>query len=242
MAADQNNFTHQVDQAFREVMSRFNASPAIQVLNSDEFRVEHYCSALREFYHYVKENPQLQTLQAVYFRGSDRELVKAFCGHARSETGHEHMALDDYSTLGGDRHAVIRENPLPDTIALTGFAFFQIQYRNPVGHLGYSYFLEHMPTEYGPVYAAALSRANVSESAMTFLKEHISVDVGHNRLMDEYMRRLIRSQADVDAVIYTMRVTGHLYANMLWSAIRRADDKTLQYGRNQIETDRLTAK
>jgi hypothetical protein len=34
------------------------------------------------------------------------------------------------------------------------------------------------------------------------------VDVAHNKLMDEYIQRLVRTEADLDAVCYAIEVTG----------------------------------
>ncbi len=231
------NFSAQVNAAFVDVMHTFNNSPAIAFLRSDAFKADHYRSALREFFHYTRENPQLQTLATVYFRGTDRQLIKMFVGHARSEIGHDHMALDDLKVLGGDASEIPTENPLPATTALTAFGFFQIQHRNAIGYLGYIYFLEYMPTQHGATYAEALLKANVPKESLSFLQEHIAVDVGHNQMMERYLAHLLHSQEDVDAVIYAMRVTGELYANMLWSAIQRVENP-VTFGRAWHESAR----
>jgi hypothetical protein len=230
-------FAEQFKATFDQVMQDFNASPAIEFLRSNSFKKEHYMSALREFYHYTKENPQMQTLATVYFRGSDRQMAKAFIGHARSEVGHDRMALDDLRALGGEVADIAGENPLPATSALTAFGFFQIQHRNPIGYLGYIYFLEYMPTAHGATYAQALMNANVPKEALSFLQEHIAVDVGHNKLMDRYLDHLVHDQQDADAACYAMRVAGELYANMLWSAIRRVGS-SVSYGTAWHETTR----
>jgi len=217
------NATEAIKVAFDEAMVLFNQSPAIEFLKAGKLTIAHYKSVLREIYHYTKEDPQLQGLAAVYFRGSDRHSVKLFLRHAIAEVGHDLMALEDLKVLGEPIENVHRENPLPATIALTSFPFYWVTYQNSIGYLGYLYFLEHMPTQHGALYAKTLSAAGVPEGAMGFLKEHMQVDVGHNKLMVQYVEQLIHNRRDVDSVIYSMRVTGELYANMLWSAIQRAD-------------------
>jgi pyrroloquinoline quinone (PQQ) biosynthesis protein C len=142
---------------------------------------------------------------------------------AISEIGHDRMALADLAALGEDVSEVPLTNPLPTTIALTAFPFYQVQYANPIGYLGYLYFLEHMPTAAGRSYAEGLLRAGVPESALSFLHEHTTVDVAHNKLMDEYIQRLVRTEADLDAVCYAIEVTGELYALMLQGAIEDAE-------------------
>lgn len=233
-----NPLVQPIHAAFMEVMDLFNRTPAITHLKSGELTLAQYKSVLREIYHYTKENPQLQALAAVHFRGRDRQLVKPFLRHAISEVGHDLAALEDLRALGEIPQEVLSENPLPATLALTSFAFFQIDYRNPVGYLGYLYFLEHMPTQHGATYADALMKAQVPESAMGFLREHMTVDVGHNKLMEQYLEQLLHGPADADAVIYAMQVTAELYAQMLWAAILRAE-KAMSYGTSWSEAVRL---
>jgi pyrroloquinoline quinone (PQQ) biosynthesis protein C len=228
------DFSAAIAASFRDAMASFDSSPAIMFLKSDKFQVRHYASVLREIYHYTKEDPQLQALAAVYLRGSDRRLVKLFLKHATSEVGHDFLALQDLKALGHEPADVQVENPLPATNALTAYPFYVISYRNPIGYLGYLYFLEHMPTEHGATYAAALRRANVPQQALGFLSEHMQVDVAHNKLMLQYVRQLVHSREDCDAVCYALTVTAELYSNMLWAAIQRTDNPR-SYGISWVE-------
>ncbi len=221
-------------------MAEFNESPAIRFLLSGDFRVSHYKSVLRQFYHYTKENPQMQALASVYFRGADRRMVKPFMRHAISEIGHDHYALNDLAALGEEISEIPLQNPLPTTIALTAFPFYQIQYQNPIGYLGYLYFLEHMPTLHGTTYAAALVAAGVPDAALGFLKEHMSVDMVHTRLMDGYLDALVHDEADVAAVVYALQVGCTLYAQMLWGAMQQAD-AVAPYGNSVVEMRRQRA-
>jgi pyrroloquinoline quinone (PQQ) biosynthesis protein C len=209
--------------AFRGIHAEFEASPAMARLRSGGMSVAHYRSYLRQTYHYTRDNPQIQALAAVYFRGDDRASVRAFLKHATSEIDHDAMALADLAELGEDVAEVRRENPLPETVALNAFVFYQINNRNPIGYLGYLFFLEFLPTASGAAYMAMLEQAGVPRSAMSFLLEHATVDVHHNRLMERYAATLIRSEADLDAVIYAMRATGRLYAAMMIAAIEQAE-------------------
>lgn len=223
---------------FLPVLDRFHHSRAITMLGNGTFGLNHYKSVLREIYHYAKEDPQIQTLAAVHFRGRDRGTVKMFMKHALSEIGHDLMALDDLKALGDDAAAVAISCPLPSTIAFTAFPFYQINYMNPIGYLGYLYFLEFMPTSTGGNIKQALDRAGVPRNAMTFLDEHMTADVAHNKLMEEYLRRLVRTESDLRSVVYAMQVTGSLYADMLWGAIQSADS-FVDYGLNVEEEVRI---
>lgn len=192
---------------------------------------------LREIHHYAKEDPQIQVLAAVYFRGDDRAMVKMFFKHATAEVGHDLLALQDLKSLGEDVSLVSSTNPLPSTLALTAFPFYQITYRNPIGFLGYLYFLEFMPTHFGGAIRESLTAAGIPATAMTFLQEHITVDISHNRLMEEYLTRLVRNDTDLSATIYAMRVTAELYSHMLWGAIESVCDNR-SYGRSAEENAR----
>jgi heme oxygenase-like protein len=222
---------------FRGALAKFATSPVMGMLAEGKIQLPHYKAVLREIYHYSKEDPQIQALASVYFRGEDRATVKMFLKHATSEIGHDLMALEDLKTLGEDVSAVPRSLPLPSTIALTAFPFYQIQYHNPIGYLGYLYFLEYMPTQAGAGYMAALKAAGVPASAMSFLHEHTTVDVAHNNLMQEYLKRLVRTESDLTAVGYAIRVTGYLYGEMLAGAVRSVDQNVESYP-NYVELDR----
>jgi pyrroloquinoline quinone (PQQ) biosynthesis protein C len=230
-----------IDQEFRKVLATFGASRVMTMLAQGKVTIAHYKAALQEIYHYSKEDPQIQALAAVYFRGDDRASVKMFLKHATSEIGHDLMALADLRMLGEDVSQVPFTNPLPSTIALTAFPFYQIQYHNPIGYLGYLYFLEYMPTQAGAGYFAALKAAGVPEKAMTFLHEHMTVDVAHNNLMQEYLRRLVRTDADLSAVIYATKVTGYLYGEMLWGAMSSVEHQ-FQAGLNISEFSRRSER
>jgi pyrroloquinoline quinone (PQQ) biosynthesis protein C len=189
---------------------------------SNTFHAAHYRSILREIYFYTRENPQIQALAAVYFRGNNRRMVKPFFRHAITEIGHDRLALDDLAALGEDVGDIPNQQPLPSTISLVAYPFYQIQQLNPIGYLGYLFFLEFTPTESGSKYMAYLKRIGVPEGAQTFLREHTKVDVQHNKWMEEYAETLIQTQSDLESVLYSMQVTGFLYGAMLDGAMREA--------------------
>jgi Iron-containing redox enzyme len=231
------SYQTEIQDAFLKAMQDFSNSRALRLLSAGNVTIEHYRSLLKEIFHYAREDPQLQAQATVYFRGSDRDCVKMFFKHATSEIGHDAMALEDLRILGADVSGIPTSNPLPATTALTAYPFYQIQYRKAVGYLGYLYFLEHMPTKQGSTYAQVLSSIGVPREAMTFLLEHMSVDMAHNKLMDVYLERLVKTRADADEIIYAMRVTGQLYAEMISAAFSRADDP-VDFGVNHCEAAR----
>jgi pyrroloquinoline quinone (PQQ) biosynthesis protein C len=224
--------------AFVSASRQFQRCSVIVKLQAGTLSIEDYKSILREVYFYTREDPQLQAAAAIAFRGRSRGLVKTFFGHAMSEIGHDQLALNDLKFLGEPTDSISKEYPLPATTAMTAFAFYTIQHRNPIGYLGYLYFLEFMPTSQGMQFATALERMGVPGQAMSFLKEHTTADIGHNRMMEQYIQRLVVDEFDASAVIYAMHATAFYYAQMLDAAIERCATAVM-FGADPLETDRL---
>ena len=214
----------QIQEEFQKTLRNFMQSRTITSLMEGRFTVEHYKSILRQIFHHTRENPQLQSLSTVYFRGHQREVIQRFYRHASSEIGHDQLALNDYKALGGDTAFVPYENPLPATLALLGYGFYEVYNRNPLGYLGYLFFLEFTPTTAGNGVMEALRTAGIPDRAMTFLKDHTLIDVAHNRLMEGYVTDLVRCEWQADTVAAAIRATGKLYANMLDEAVAYSDD------------------
>ncbi|MFK8017996.1 MAG: iron-containing redox enzyme family protein [Gammaproteobacteria bacterium] len=223
---------------FDDSLARFEKGRAISTLLAGQATAEQYCAILRQIYFQARENPQIQAFATAYFRGDQRNSVRRFLQHATAEIGHDQLALNDLKALGQDVSALPTMNPASATIALTSFAYFQATHLNPVGYLGYLFFLEFMPTSAGEQYCAELGKSGVPQEAMSFLLEHAHVDVAHNRLMEKYITTLVQTQADIDSVKYAIRVTGDLYGRMLEQAMF-ADETVAYWGAASEEQAQL---
>lgn len=233
------NANEQLAAAFEDVIDNFNNSPGMQRFRDGKITQAHYAALLREVYFYTRENPQLQAGATLYFQGGQREMVKDFLRHATSEIGHDQLALNDMAAMGFDNSGITEGRPLPATIALTAFAFYQIVGRNPVGYLGYLYFLEFMPVRSGASYISGLTKLQVPLEATSFLQDHSVIDVGHSQAMTQYADNLLTTQRDIDDVIYAMRVTGELYSTMVKRTFESIDAQGIEgasYGIDQAET------
>ena len=212
----------QVEEAFAAAIDRFDRSPPVmRILQGEVTKIE-YAEFLRQVFHHSRENPQIQALATVFFRGSQRELVKPFFKHATSEIGHDQLALDDIEALGVSVDGIREENPLPATTALIAFPFFQIYNLNAIGYLGYLFFLEHMPTRSGKSYLKGLTAAGIPREATTFIFDHSTIDQGHNKLMSMYLDHLVETDRDVRCVCYGLQVCAELYASMVQRAFEFA--------------------
>jgi Iron-containing redox enzyme len=220
---------HELTIAFRAVQGSFLQSAGLRRLQEGNISLAHYAAYLTQVFHHTRENPQIQALATVYFRGHQRAAIKRFFRHASSEIGHDQLALDDLRELGATVDALPFQNPLPETTALISFPFYQIHNLNPVGYLGYLYFLEFLPTGSGGALMDALAGAGVPRTAMRFLHDHATIDVAHNRMMETYAETLITTERELRSVIYAMHVTGTLYASMIGAALASAD-RPVDYG------------
>ena len=232
------NAAMRIRESFENAVGLFERSPGAMQLLRNQWCVADYESFLREAFHYTKENPQIQALASVHLKGEDREQVRSFLKHATSEIGHDQLALDDLQRMGADVSRIRFTRPLPATRALNSFVSYQINYDNPIGYLGYLYFLEYLPTQRGQFYGQKLSEIGIPQEAMTFLAEHVSVDVAHNKLMERYLDALVRNESDLSAVLYTLRGTAELYGTMVSAAVERARCADIDFGDDPEEIAR----
>ncbi len=210
-----------IKQEWQKYFQVVSKTPGFQRLSSGAISADHYKSILRQIYFHTRENPQIQAVATAYFRGHQREMIKLFYQHAISEIGHDKLAMNDFECLGGK----IEDFPaaLPATQALISYPFYVIQYQNPLGYLGYLFHLEFMPTQNGRKYMDTLASIGIPEEAMTFIEEHSTVDIAHNKLMERYIQHLVVTEEDLETVIEAAKVTAKLYANFLQEAVEAAD-------------------
>jgi pyrroloquinoline quinone (PQQ) biosynthesis protein C len=206
-----------------DIMSSLPLTEWQRRLESGQIRLEHYKGFLQETYHQAGTNPQIQAFTTMHFKGNPRDLVKMFYKHAISETGHDLFALEDLANLGVSKEVVINSKPLPITKALSANVLQDIQFKNPICYLGYLFHLEFLPTQNGPKYLQLLSSMGVPENAVTFLKEHAEVDIGHNKLMEIYVRDLITDDKIFEQVVDTMYNTAYLHKRMLEDAFENGE-------------------
>ncbi|MFT7667586.1 MAG: hypothetical protein ACI8X5_000265 [Planctomycetota bacterium] len=217
---------------FKLAFDAFLARPAVARFVTGNASLAEYGSYMRQVFHQTRENPQAQAHATAYFRGSQRKCIKAFLKHAVSELSHDMLALNDLKNLEIPMSNLVdqipSEQPLPETSALIAFAYYQMQYLDPVGYLGCVYFLEFMPTSIGADAQGALDKMGVPAGARSFIADHVAIDVAHNKLMESYLRELVPTEKELAVVAAAMRVTGRLYANMIEAAFEAAAQEGLE--------------
>jgi len=210
-------------QSWNETQAQLANTSALRLAREGRLTRVQYAAVLRQIFHQARENPQIQALATVRFRGHQRAMVSTFYRHAISEVGHDQLALDDIAALGFSTEGIAEERPLASTFALTGTIFHQIEHHDVIGYLGYLFHLEYTPTQVGPAFMEMLAMSGIPREAMGFIDEHAKVDIAHCKLMERYLRELVTTQDELDAVLYMQRATAQLYARMLDEAVASAD-------------------
>lgn len=212
-------------EAWQTEMAEVNNRTWMKRLGSGDFSVAHYKGFLLETYHHTRLNPQIQAYTTMFFKDNPREVIDMFYRHARSEIGHDLAAMNDLVALGEDRGELERTEALPSTVALNAFALFQIQFVDPAAYLGYLFHLEFLPTQQGARHMDELNRLGVPKEAMSFLHEHATVDIGHNKFMENYIRHLIKDEETLGKVILAARYTAQLHYKMLEDAFENGEKR-----------------
>lgn len=215
---------------FEKFMEANINSKGVQRMASGDFTKDHYIGMMQQIYLQVRENPSLQALSTSKFRGSQRDIIKMYLKHAVSEVGHDDLVLDDLKALGVDVSQMRYQKPLPSVAACIAFPYWAIHQLNPMTYLGFIFHLEAMPTNSGNKYMEMLKAKGIPESAMTFIQEHATVDIAHNKLMAEYLEVAIQNEEDLEAVIYGAKVGAELYFKMVDETFEWVDNQKPSWG------------
>lgn len=148
---------------------------------------DRFIDYLIQMYHYVKFSCPLMELVRDKLNDkyeSVREYLKI---HIQEEKGHDNWLLDDLERLGYSPNQVKNSLPNRETIALIGSQFYIINQLNPVGYLGYIYYLESNPPTLESLQKLS-ENLNIPQKALFTLREHAKADPEHimslNRLLD----------------------------------------------------------
>jgi pyrroloquinoline quinone (PQQ) biosynthesis protein C len=213
-----------IEREWMRCFERMKLGNFFRMLASAQLERKHYLGFLRETYHNAACNPRNMALFMAHLRSGRPDLEAKFLKHTAMEIGHDELALNDLRVLGGDAESVRNGRPLATTEALAAFIVFQIQHRNPMAYLGYLYHLEAMPVQSGREVMDFLSAMGVPMEATTFLREHAEADPVHVKWNREYLEGFIKTEADLEAVLYGLRGTCELHGLMFQGILDHAAD------------------
>lgn len=224
-----------IKREWRKAFDQMNQTEGFTRLRERKITKDHYVAILKQLYLQVRENGSLQAMCTNRFKGSQRKLTKMFMKHALSEVGHDELILNDLAHLGVDITGIEAERPLPSISSLVTFPYYLINHENPIAYLGFVFHLEFMPTSKGWNYIEALKAAGIPDEATSFIAEHATVDEAHNKLMERYIDELVKTDEDLNDVIYAARMAAHYYGSAVTEVIQAVDRAELDWGQNPKE-------
>jgi pyrroloquinoline quinone (PQQ) biosynthesis protein C len=214
------DYQNRIFTAWTGLLTKLLSSPMASQLNSPDLSEDQYRSYLLETFFHTRENPFSQVLCASNFPRDKHDLFRKFIMHALGEVKHDLLAADDYEQIGGDP-SLFKKQPLPATQKLIDFTFEIARQSCPINYIAYLYHVEHLPTQNGQTYVDRLEKNGVPKSAMTFLEEHVHVDVVHNKMMAEYINELVKTESDFNKFVKAFEPAAAHHFGMIQSALMR---------------------
>ena len=159
-----------------------------------------YAIYLTETYHYTRHNSRNQALVATRSDDMDIRYIKFCLRHAEEEAGHEMMALHDLKNLGYGVTLETLPKPLVSTQTLISYLYYTAQNGLPLARLGYSYWAEQSYGYIQPILDMISSGLGVPDKAMTFFREHSSIDEEHAKTVMETISRFAKTKEDWEAI------------------------------------------
>lgn len=166
-----------------------------------------YAKWMNQHYHLVKNSTRYLAFAASLVELENGEEFKWWAKHLRDETDHDRVLLNDMHSLGYEP----KDEPLPETRALIGSQYYDIQKNGPDALLGYALLLEGLSCKRCNETAERVERAHGSCSR--FLRLHGEVDQEH---FPEGLKRLEQFSHDRKFVILNnLHMAGQLYIYIL---------------------------
>ena len=164
------------------------------------------------------------------------EFARALNGHASAEAGHQMMMVEDARGLArhwNDSHAskldpdaLLASPPGPGTTKYIGLHEAIISGPKPFAQFALQYEIEMLPLRHGPQLIEQCNRLLSPEAnrCLSFLTEHIVVDVGHSKFNARQMEKLIAERAeDVPLLIESGTSVLAAYAEFLCDCMSAAE-------------------
>src|ERR1700677_3974306 len=131
------------------------------------------------------------------------EVAEALTRHARAEAGHHLMMIDDLRSLAG--HWNLRHTPpvdaeellrLPPSYGASSYCLVHeenIAGNTPYAQIAIEYEIEQLPLRYGGLFVARCLEIFGPEmlSSLSFVTEHIDLDIGHTHFNAQQLSKLI---------------------------------------------------
>lgn len=152
-----------------------------------------YAMWCAQTYYFVSNSTRLLAAGAARLPVSRDVQHIRFINHCQEEKHHEVLIQRDLEALGFS----VEDIPeLPMTAQLYQSQFYLIEHHDPVALFGNIFYMEGMSLSSGPgVYER--TRKAFGDKATTFLKVHVSNDIGHMEKAKAVLRTLTEPQLDL---------------------------------------------
>jgi hypothetical protein len=132
------------------------------------------------------------------------ELAKALLGHSKAEAGHDQMMVRDTHALVAhwnttrspalDAEALLRRPPTPGGRNYQQLHEETIAGPAPFAQIAIEYEIEMLPVQFGPLLLEQCRRVLGPDilKSLSFLDEHIALDVGHTRFNALHLEKLLQ--------------------------------------------------
>ncbi len=216
------SYGDRLESELRSVVETFDARPPVKRLLAGDITLDHFRSFLQQNFHLLRERHTALALAASRLQAGP-EVTERFLKRAVQEIRHELLALEDIQALGGDPKAVRQQPPLPETMGVVAYVYHQLTQLEPVGFLGCMALHDYTPIAAQERYHDALKQIGLPDEASNVFKDVKMLGPTYTALIETYAEELVRSEADVDAVVSGMRNYAALFANMLGAAFDEVD-------------------
>lgn len=231
------------NQSLAAVRERFDTNPALNALrsNSDprilELFLLHFCAIGAQM-----TQPVENWIRRAALRSAElgfEQLAKALSQHAQAESGHHLMMIADVHSLAN--HWNSRHSPPVDADELLrqppskgAQSYCEVHERNIAGNTPYAqiaieYEIEQLPLRYGSLFLSRCLEVFGPEilPSLSFVSEHIDLDVGHTYFNERELAKLIDSTPEsLPALVAAGTAALDAYAEFLSDCVALAEHHT----------------
>jgi hypothetical protein len=171
----------------------------------------------------VRLEARLHQVALAAFREGQRDALGSLLSRCASGSGISALLVEDLQALGVSSYEATVSTPLPTTKAVVASAYYQLTQEDPIGFLGYLYFVCHMPARLRGAAADALARAAVPVTAARFVAAAFETRPERDEQLARRFEELIRRPRDLSLVVSTLHATAGLFANLIRGAIEHVE-------------------
>jgi hypothetical protein len=160
------------------------------------------------------------------------ELGRALRRHSRQEAGHHLMMIADTHALVGrwnarrtpplDAERLLRRDPTPGGRLYRQLHEDTIAGPTPFAQIAIEYEIEMLPLQFGPQFLQQCAGVLGPDAldGLSFLREHITLDVAHTRFNEQQLGRLLEKHPDyLPALVRAGAAALHAYATFLGDCV-----------------------